>query len=73
MKIKKSSKNVNGVKDSGHKNGVVSPGRDCHERQLAPDRYPATSRNNKAKNIASWNIRTLLEKGKLENVKQEMK
>jgi len=73
MKIKKSSKNVNGVKDSGHKNGVVSPGRDCHERHVVPDRYPATSRNNKAKNIASWNVRTLLEKGKLENVKQEMK
>ena len=73
MKTKKSSKNSNGVKDSGHKNGVVSHGRDCHGQQMVPDCHPATSLNNKAKKIASWNVRTLLVKGKLENVKHEIK
>ncbi|GFO43632.1 LOW QUALITY PROTEIN: craniofacial development protein 2-like [Plakobranchus ocellatus] len=42
--------------------------------QVTPDHHQATAHKLKDKlNMATWNIRTLLQKGKLENIKQEMK
>ncbi|GFO50452.1 craniofacial development protein 2 [Plakobranchus ocellatus] len=42
---------------------------------MAPGRYPASARKTKTDNtskIATWNVRTLQQKGKLENVVKEM-
>ncbi|GFN97051.1 craniofacial development protein 2-like [Plakobranchus ocellatus] len=51
----------------------VSSGRESYVPQVTPDRHQATARKMKdTLNIATWNIRTLLQKGKLENIKQEM-
>ncbi|RUS72309.1 hypothetical protein EGW08_019932 [Elysia chlorotica] len=64
-------KSVNSVKEvTSSKAGHVSLGRDRHVRQVAPDRHLATVRN-KIK-IGTWNVRTLYEKGKFDNVKSEM-
>ena len=60
------------MKSGNHTCGVTSLGRDSNGRQVVPDRHQATSRNNKSKTIATWNVRTLLEKGKLDNIKHEM-
>ena len=55
----------------------AAPGRNGVERQDTPGRQQATV-NNKPKNkknnlkIGTWNVRTLAQSGKLENVKQEM-
>ncbi|GFO36193.1 craniofacial development protein 2-like [Plakobranchus ocellatus] len=51
----------------------VSSDRESYVPQVTTDRHQATARKMKDKlNIATWNIRTLLQKGKLENIKQEM-
>ena len=42
-------------------------------RQVSPDRHPATVRNRHQLKIATWNVQTMLQKGKLQNVIQEMK
>ena len=53
-------------------------GMDCTTKQGAPDRHHATAKMEKQKKkknvfkIATWNVRTLLQHGKLENVKKEM-
>ena len=39
---------------------------------MVPDRHHATSCNKKSKTIATWNVWTLLGKGKLDNVRHEM-
>ena len=61
-------------------NGVLSQntslGRVCHDGQVAPDRHQATVRKplkKKPMKIATWNVKTLYQKGKFENVKVEMK
>ncbi|GFO32009.1 craniofacial development protein 2 [Plakobranchus ocellatus] len=64
--------NVKGVCDS---NPNPSLGRDSHVQQVAPDRHPASTRKiktDKISKIAMWNVRTLHQKGKLENVVKEM-
>ena len=48
-----------------------SSGRDDHNLQMAPDLQTATV-SNRVK-IATWNVRTLYQPGKLENAKREMK
>ena len=40
--------------------------------QVDPDRHPATVCNRSTTRVANWNVRTLYQSGKLENVKQEM-
>ncbi|GFO05913.1 craniofacial development protein 2 [Plakobranchus ocellatus] len=67
-------KSKNDVKEgSCFKSIPVSSGRESYVPQVTPDRHQATARKMKDKlNIATWNIRTLLQKGKLENIKQEM-
>ncbi|GFN94781.1 craniofacial development protein 2-like [Plakobranchus ocellatus] len=51
----------------------VSSGRESYVPQVTPDRHQAAARKLKDKlNIATWKIRTLLQNGKLENIKQEM-
>ncbi|GFO35620.1 craniofacial development protein 2 [Plakobranchus ocellatus] len=64
----------NDVKEgSCFKSIPVSSGRESYAPQVTPDRHQATARKMKDKlNIATWTIRTLLQKGKLENIKQEM-
>ena len=64
---------VNGVK------GISSTPRDSllgwadHVRQVSPDRHPATVRNGTKLKIGTWNVRTLAQPGKLDNIIQEMK
>ena len=68
MNAKIFSDKVNSVKGSNHTSYVTSLGRDSNGRQVATDCHQVTGRNNKSKTIATWNARTLLEKGKLDNV-----
>ncbi|GFR66472.1 craniofacial development protein 2-like [Elysia marginata] len=60
----------NSVKGVLDKN--TSIGRDCHAGQVAPDRHLATVQKSATMKIATWNFRTLNQKGKFENVKMEM-
>ncbi|GFO06922.1 craniofacial development protein 2-like protein [Plakobranchus ocellatus] len=56
-------------------NSNPSFGRDSHVQQMAPGRHPASARKtktDKTSKIATWNVRTLHQKGKLENVIKEM-
>ena len=67
------------LKQSNQDNSVkgvrknTSLGMDIHVRQVEPDRHLATVNTRKPHKIATWNIRTMLQKGKLENIKAEMK
>ena len=67
--------NVNGVQDSALN---ASFGREVTVQQVAPGRHPATDCNprldtrRKSMKIATWNVRTLYQEGKIENVIQEM-
>ncbi|GFO49317.1 endonuclease exonuclease phosphatase domain containing protein [Plakobranchus ocellatus] len=50
-------------------------GRDSHVQQMASGRHPASARKiniKETQKIATWNVRTLHQKGKSENVIQEM-
>ena len=56
-----------------------SPGIGRHERQVHLDRHHETARSNKKRNVSgkmlrvgTWNVRTMSQIGKLENVKMEM-
>ncbi len=49
-----------------------SLGRDNHKEQVIPDRHPATVHNRDAIKIGSWNVRTLYQPGKLENVLKQV-
>ncbi|GFS10280.1 craniofacial development protein 2-like [Elysia marginata] len=60
----------NSVKGVLDKN--TSLGRDCHAGQVAPDLHLATVQKSAPMKIATWNVRTLNQKGKFENVKMEM-
>ena len=72
MKAKIFSDRVNSVKCGNHTCGVTSLGRDSHGRQVAPVRHQVIIRNKESKTITTWNVRPLLEKGKLDDVKHEM-
>ncbi|GFO36568.1 craniofacial development protein 2-like [Plakobranchus ocellatus] len=64
--------NINGACDS---NPNPSFGRDSHVQQVAPGRHPASARKintDPISKIATWNVHTLHQKGKLENVVKEM-
>ena len=69
----------NGVNKSVPNPGTAAlPSRDCDVRQITPDCQPITVRKstNKEKGkirVATWNIRTLAQKGKIENLIQETK
>ncbi|GFO33719.1 craniofacial development protein 2-like [Plakobranchus ocellatus] len=64
--------NLKGVCDS---NPNPSLGRDSHVQQVAPRRHPGSARKiktDKISKIATWNVRILHQKGKLENIVKEM-
>ena len=65
---------VNGVNENNVRGNsmVVTPGRTRHEQQVASDRHPATARNSIKLKVATWNVRTMHQPGKLENVAREM-
>ncbi|GFN83914.1 craniofacial development protein 2-like protein [Plakobranchus ocellatus] len=66
---------VNNVKAFCDSNPNPSFGRDSHMQQVAPGRHPATARKiktDRTSKIATSNVRTLHQKGKLENVVKEM-
>ena len=63
-----SDNSVKGVHDSTLN---TSLGRDCHAHQVAPGRHPVTVCKSNTR-IGTWNVRTLYQTGKLDNVKQEM-
>ncbi|XP_012941986.1 craniofacial development protein 2, partial [Aplysia californica] len=67
---------INKDKDvKGSSERTASSGRVSHAQQVTPDRHQDTAhkRKNQTRNTATWNVRTLLEKGKLDNIKKEMK
>lgn len=53
--------------------GSVSPGRTRDVLQVTTDRHQATRSNRKLTRISTWNVRTLLQPGKLDNVLREMR
>ncbi|GFO08927.1 endonuclease exonuclease phosphatase domain containing protein [Plakobranchus ocellatus] len=64
--------NIKGVCDS---NPNPSFGRDSHVQQVAPGRHPASAPKidiDQSSKKAKWNVCTLYQKGKLENVIKEM-
>ena len=67
--------NVKGVRDS-NQNPYPSFGRDRHAQQVAPGRHQETACKLDTKKtilrIGTWNVRTLYQKGKVDNVSQEM-
>ena len=69
----------NGVNRSVPNSGTAAlPGRDCDVRQVTPDCQPITVRKlmDKEKGkirVATWNVRTLAQRGKIENIIQETK
>ncbi|GFO10095.1 endonuclease exonuclease phosphatase domain containing protein [Plakobranchus ocellatus] len=66
---------VNSVKGFCDSNSNPSFNRDSHVQQMASGRHPASARKiktDKTSKIAMWNVRTLHQKGKLENVVKEM-
>ena len=64
----------NNVKGTYGYSRESSFGRESHEPQVAPDRHQATDGNKKFRVIrtGTWNVRTMMQKGKLINVKREM-
>jgi len=60
------------VKGASSLSGSSSLGRVDYVRQVTLDRHPATVRIRKPLRMGTWNVRTMLQKGKLENLKQEM-
>ena len=64
--IKISDNSVQGNRDATPN---ASLGTGFHAHQVDPDRHPATACNLK---IGTWNVQTLLQHGKLENVVKEM-
>ena len=50
----------------------TSLGRDGHIGQVILDRHQATAHTKNKLKIGTWNVRTMFQKGKLENVKKEM-
>ncbi|GFO32989.1 hypothetical protein PoB_005949400 [Plakobranchus ocellatus] len=66
---------VNNVKEVCDSNPNPSFGRDSHVQQVAPGRHRASARKiktDKTLKIATWNVHTLHQKGKLQNVIKEM-
>ena len=68
--IKNDKNGVKGVLPNG---GDSSPGRVFHVQQVDPDRQSVTVGNKEILKIATWNVRTLYQKGKLVNVQREQK
>ena len=67
----RSSHNVNGVKGITRQPSETSPGMESHGEQVGPDRHHATVSNRSVLKIATWNVRTLNQCGKLENLERE--
>ena len=63
---------------NGGSNREPSSGRGAHDQQVNLDRHQATASRHKSRSrvkpvkIATWNVRTLYQCGKLENIKKEM-
>ena len=69
VRTNSSQDSVNGVTS---KRCNSSLGRDPHAQQVSPDRHPITAtKNRETMKIATWNVRTLYQSGKLENVERE--
>lgn len=73
------SLSVNSVNDGSDINPELTLGRDTHVRQVRLDRHQDTvsrknrrSRNHGKFKIGTWNVNTLYQSGKMENVTQEM-
>ena len=67
VKISSRQSSVNGVLKKN-----ASLGRDGHEGQVTINRHQATVRTKNSLKIGTWNVRTMFQKGKLDNVKHEM-
>ncbi|XP_042862524.1 craniofacial development protein 2-like [Penaeus japonicus] len=73
MEMHNSQRKPNSVKGVLSTDNDPSLGKVPYVRQIGPDRHQATVRNNKETlRIGTWNVRTLFQAGKLENVTQEM-
>ncbi|XP_027220178.2 craniofacial development protein 2-like [Penaeus vannamei] len=76
MEMYNLGKKANGVKGAVFQPNMDGPslGRAVHELQVEPDRHPITAQIKERcpLKIGSWNVRTLCQCGKLDNIKQEM-
>ena len=68
MVTRKKNSKSNDMKDPFEIYKWVSSGKDCYVQQVTPDHHQATVCNNNIKKIGTWNVRTLFQKGKLDNV-----
>ena len=68
----KQQKKASSVKGTVSLDTGASLGKVVHVREVAPDRHQSSVRNNESTRIGTWNVRTLYQSGKLENVTQEM-
>ena len=69
MVIHKLQVKTNNVKEGVPTKDVFSLDKEDHEPQVVPDRYPATVCNKTNTRFACWNVRTMYQCGKLENIK----
>ena len=67
IKRKQNVNNVNGTSNRG-----ASFGRDGHAPQVTPGRHHTTAMGN-SRRIATWNIRSMYQSGKMDNIIMEMK
>ena len=68
----KSDNNVKQVSSSLETPRSVD-GREEHVRQVSPDHHHATVRNRHQLKKGAWNVQTMMQRGMVKNVKQEIK
>ena len=65
-----SDNSVNGISSAA---GNSTIGRVEHVQQVPPGRHQATISNRKTLTLGTWSVQTMLQEGKPENIKQEMR
>ena len=74
MMTQQKNQNPNGVKGNANSNSRTSPGGRLSTYQGTFDRHPVTACNTREKlKIATWNVRTMYQGGKLQNIVLETK
>ena len=72
MAMHKLQVKTNSVKEGVPIKGEFTLGKEDYGPEVVPDCYPAAVRNKTNTRFVYWNVRTMYEFGKFENIKQEM-
>ena len=74
MMTQQKNQNPNGVKGNAKSSSRTTPGGRISTQQGTFDRHPVTACNTRGKmKIATWNVRTIYQAGKLKNIVLETK